>query len=208
MNGMPSIPSFTTPQALIGGAISFGGAALISGIFGKTWGIVNEYGVPILLADTFASMNYDAGAQISKYPTEQGKFASYNKVDMPSMATVQMIKGGDSALTRGLFLTQLEQLKKSTLAFHIITPEYVYMNFQIIGLNHARSAQSGATMIAVNIDLEEVLEAKVEYSTEEVAEPSDSTTVDGGAKESKVAQSGLSKLYEGGLSAAKGMLGL
>lgn len=204
LTGMPSIPSFTTPQALVGGALSLGGAALIGGIFGKTWGIVNEYGIPILLADTFSSMNYDAGSQISKYPTEQGKFASYNKVDMPSMATVQMIKGGDSSLTRGLFITQLEMLKKSTLAFHIITPEYVYLNYQIIGLNHARSAQDGATMITVNIDLEEVLKAKVEYSEEEVKEPSDSETVDGGAKESKPAQSILSK----GVEAAKGMLGL
>lgn len=197
MIGMPSIPSFTSPQALIGTALGFGGAALINAVFGKTWGIVNEFGIPILLADTVSSINYDAGSSISKYPTEQGKFASYNKVDMPSMSTVQMCKGGHSALERGLFLTQLEAYKKSTLSFHIITPEYVYLNYQIIGINHARSAQDGATMITVNIDLEEVLEAKVEYSTEEVTEPSDSNTVDGGAKESKPRASILSGLFGG-----------
>lgn len=182
---------------LVGGALSLGGAALITAIFGKTWGIVNEYGIPILLADTVVSMNYDAGSQISKYPVEKGMFASYNKVDMPSMATVTMAKGGDSALTRGLFLTQLEMLKKSTLAFHIITPEYIYMNYQIVGLNHARTAQDGATMITVNIDLEEVREVEVEYSNDEVKEPSDSNTVDGGAKESKpsASQSALSKIF-------------
>lgn len=184
MNGMPSVPNFISPQALANTALSFGAGVLVNGVFGKVWGIVNEFGLPILLADTVSSMSYDSGSSISKYPTEKGKFASYNKVDMPSMSTVQMIKGGDSALERGLFLTQLEGYKKSTLSFHIITPEYVYMNYQIIGINHARSAQDGATMITANIDLEEVLESKVEYSIEEVKAPSDAKTVDGGAKES------------------------
>ncbi|WP_236522929.1 hypothetical protein, partial [Escherichia coli] len=85
---------------------------------------------------------------------------------------------------RGGLLAEIEALLKSTVSFHIITPEYVYLNYQIVGINHARSGQDGATMITVNVDLEEVLEAKVEYSIEEVKAPSDSKTVDGGAKQS------------------------
>lgn len=185
MDGMPSIPNFVAPEVLTNVGLSLGGAALINGVFGKVWGIVNEFGIPIVLADTVLGMNYDAGSSISKYPVEQGSFASYNKVNSPSMATVQMAKGSGGVLERGLFLAQLEGLLKSTLSFHIITPEYVYLNYQIIGINHARTAQDGATMITVNLDLEEVLEAKVDYSIEEVKNPSDANTVDGGAKESK-----------------------
>ncbi|WP_416142551.1 phage baseplate protein, partial [Escherichia coli] len=116
---------------------------------------------------------------MSKYPVEQGSFASYNKVNAPSMATVSMAKGSGGSQERGGLLAQIEALLKSTVSFHIITPEYVYLNYQIVGINHARSGQDGATMITVNIDLEEVLEAKVEYSIEEVKAPSDSKTVDG-----------------------------
>lgn len=195
MNGLPNVPGFVPMGALSGAALSLGGAALINAIFGKTWAIVNQFGIPLLLVDSVASMNYDAGSSISKYPTEQGKFASYNKVDSPSMATVQLLKGGDSVLERGLFLTQLELFKKSTLKFHIVTPEYVYMNYQIVGINHARSAQDGATMIAANVDLEEVLEAKVEYDIEEVENPSDANTVDGGAKQSTPRTSILNDLF-------------
>lgn len=195
MNGLPSIPGFVPMGAIGGAALSLGGAALINAIFGKTWAIVNQFGLPLLEVDSVASMNYDAGSSISKYPTEQGKFASYNKVDSPSMATVQLLKGGDSVLERGLFLTQLELFKKSTLKFNIVTPEYVYMNYQIVGINHARSAQDGATMIAANVDLEEVLEAKVEYDIEEVENPSDANTVDGGAKQSTPRTSVLSNLF-------------
>lgn len=182
--GMPSVPDFIPVEALTNVGLSLGGAALINAVFGKTWGIVNQFGIPIVLADTVVSMNYDAGSSISKYPVEQGSFASYNKVNAPSMATVSMAKGSGGSQERGGLLAQIEALLKSTVSFHIITPEYVYLNYQIVGINHARSAQDGATMITVNIDLEEVLEAKVEYSIEEVKAPSDSKTVDGGAKQS------------------------
>lgn len=193
---MPSIPEFIPPEVLSNIGISFGGATLLNTIFDKKiWGIVNEFGIPIVLADTVISMNYDAGASISKYPVEQGSFASYNKVNQPSMASVSMAKGGSSVLERSLFLTQLEALLKSTLSFHIITPEYVYMNYQIIGINTARSAQDGATMITANLDLEEVLEAKVEYSIEEVKAPSDANTVDGGAKQSNQRTSILTRIF-------------
>lgn len=195
MIGMPNIPNFIAPEVLTNVGISLGGAALINGVFGKVWGIVNEFGIPVVLADTVLGMNYDAGSSISKYPVEQGSFASFNKVNAPSMATVQMAKGSGGVLERGLFLAQLEGLLKSTLSFHIITPEYVYLNFQIVGINHARTAQDGATMITVNLDLEEVLEAKVDYSIEEVKNPSDANTVDGGAKESKQRTSVLSDIF-------------
>ena len=46
-------------------------------------------------------------------------------------------------------------------------------------------------------DLEEVLEAKVEYSIEEVKAPSDSKTVDGGAKQSTQRTSVLRGLFGG-----------
>lgn len=195
MIGMPDVPGFIAPEVLTNVGLSLGGAALINGVFGKVWGIVNEFGIPIVLADTVLGMNYDAGSSISKYPVEQGSFASFNKVNAPSMATVQMAKGSGGVLERGLFLAQLEGLLKSTLSFHIITPEYVYLNYQIVGINHARTAQDGATMITVNLDLEEVLEAKVDYSIEEVKNPSDANTVDGGAKESKQRTSVLSDIF-------------
>lgn len=195
LSGMPKVPDFIPRSALTNIGLSLGGAVPINAVFGKTWGIVNQFGIPIVLADTVVSMNYDAGASISKYPVEKGSFASYNKVNNPSMASVQMAKGGESVLGRSLFLTQLEALLKSTVSFNIITPEYVYMNYQIIGLNKARSAQDGSTMIRVNVALEEVLEANVEYDIEEVKAPSDSKTVDGGAQPSKQRTSVLAGIF-------------
>ena len=197
MNGLPKIAGYIPKTVLGNVGLSLGGAALINGVFGKRWGVFNEFGIPIVLADSFGGMTYDAGASVSKYPVEQGSFASYNKVNNPSMATVTLLKGSGGATGRGLFLAQLEGLLKSTLSFHIITPEYVYMRYQIIGINHARTAQDGATLLTVNLDLEEIIEAKVEYDTEEVKAPSDANTVDGGAKQSTPRVSILSGIFGG-----------
>ena len=191
MNGMPSVSGLT--QTLINQAISFGGAVLIKGIFGRTWGIVNEYGIPVLLADSVASMSYDAGASVSNFPVENGEFRSYNKTRNPSIASVQLTKSTGGTMSRGLFLTQLETFLQSPISFHIVTPEYVYMNYQIIGVNHSRSASDGATLIKVNLDLQEIVKANLDYASEEVVNPSDTTTKDGGAKQSEKKPSSILK---------------
>ena len=183
LTGMPNIAGLVTSTT--NAALGLGGALLVNAVFGKTWGIVNEFGIPIVLADSVVGMTYDAGNTISNFPVERGGFSSYNKVNNPSMATVQLNKSSGGTLERGLFLTQLEALLKSTLKFHIITPEYVYMNYQIIGISKSRSASDGATLLKVNLDLQEVLEAKVEYATEEVTNPSDAAQKDGGAQQAK-----------------------
>lgn len=184
MNGMPNIPNFEA-RSLINNAVSFGGAALINGAFGKKWGIYNQVGVPVLLADSVVGLTYDAGATISNVPIEKGSFASYNKVNNPSMATVQLNKSTGGPLERGAFLTQLELYKSSTTSFYIVTPEYVYQNYQIIGLNYSRAANDGCTLIKANIDLQEVIEARIDYDLEEVKQPEDSNTKDGGSKQAQ-----------------------
>ena len=194
MNGMPKIPNLNMPT-LVNNLISFGGAVLIKAVFGKTWGIVNQYGIPILLADSVASVSFDSSSSISNLPVEKGTFVSYNKVSNPRIATVQLNKSTGGALQRGLFLTQIETLENSTLSFHVITPEYVYMNYQIIGSSLMRSSSDGATLLKVNLDLQEVREATVDYEKEEVVNPSDSQTEDGGQKQATPVQES-SKLYE------------
>ena len=192
MNGMPNILNYIPREVIDNQIISLGGAGLINTVFGKRWGIFNEFGIPIVLSDTFVGMNYSAGAEISKYPTEKGSFASYNKVNNPSMANVTLAKGSGGAVGRGLFLTQLETLLKSTLKFNIVVPEYIYINYQITRIDLARTAQDNAAMVTVDLGLEEVIESVVDYDIEKVKAPSDSNTVDGGAKASTQKESQIS----------------
>ena len=186
MTGIPNIPDFkglvtSGSNALIG----LGGAAIIRAIFGNVWGLVNEFGVPVVLADNVLGLSFQSASTIVNAPIEGGSFASYNKIATPSQAVVQMSKGSGGALQRGAFLAQLLALEGSTLKFYVISPEFVHRNMCITNVDYARSAQEGVQLIVVNVSLEEVREVKVNYSFEEVEAPSDAKAVDGGSVQPK-----------------------
>lgn len=183
--GMPSLPGDFKGLVTSGvdALISFGGATLIRMVFGKQWGVFNQYGIPILLADTVYSVQYQNTSQISQAPVERGTFASYNKVQNPYQATVTMIRGGGDPTKRGLFIAQLEALANSTLKFHIVTPEYVHRDACIVGYDYVRMPQDGARMIAANLHLEEIREAVVTYETDDPKNPEDSQQVDIGEQQ-------------------------
>lgn len=187
MFGMPDIPNWKgIPDAAINAGISLGGGALINTLFGNYWGIFNEFGVPLLLADNVLSLQYQNQSRVVNAPIEKGSFTSYNKVADPYKATVQISKSSGGTLERGAFLAQLEILAKSTLKFYIITPEYVYKSANIVGFDFAREARDGATLIKVNVHLEEVREVSVQYDEEEVTNPDDARLKDTGNKTQQV----------------------
>lgn len=195
MLGMPNIPDFkglvsSGSDALIG----LGGAAIVNAVFGKVWGLVNEFGVPVVLADNVLGLSYQSGSTIVNAPIEGGSFASYNKIASPAQAVVQMSKGSGGVLQRGAFLTQLQALEGSTLSFFVISPEFVHRNMQIVGVDYARSASEGMQLIVVNVQLEEVREVKVDYSYQEVKAPSDAKSSDGGNVQPKDASENTSIL--------------
>ena len=195
MIGIPNIPDFkglvtSGSNALIG----LGGAAIIRAIFGNVWGLVNEFGIPVLLADNVLGLSFQSASTIVNAPIEGGSFASYNKIATPSQAVVQMSKGSGGALQRGAFLAQLLALEGSTLKFYVISPEFVHRNMCITNVDYARSAQEGVQLIVVNVSLEEVREVKVNYSFEEVEAPSDAKAVDGGSVQPKDATANTSIL--------------
>ena len=198
MIGMPKLASgfkglvSSGSNALIG----LGGAAIIRAIFGNVWGLVNEFGVPVLLADNVLGLSFQSASTIVNAPIEGGSFASYNKVATPSQAVVQMSKGSGGALQRGAFLAQLLALEGSTLKFYVISPEFVHRNMCITNVDYARSAQEGVQLLVVNVSLSEVREVKVNYSFEEIEAPSDAKAVDGGSVQPKDA-AGASWIRQG-----------
>lgn len=180
MFGMPDIPDY---NGVVSGAtdslISFGGAFLINKLFGNYWGIFSDVGIPIVLADNVVSLTHKNTSRISQAPVEKGTFTSYNKVSDPAQITIQMTKSTGGATGRGLFLAQLEALQYSTMKFYVITPEYVYKNYSIRDIDQSRSAQDGATLLKINIHLEEVREVSAEYE-DKSKNPEDSATKDTG----------------------------
>jgi hypothetical protein len=119
------------------------------------WGIYNSEGEPIALADSIVEVEFRGERKLSDYPQEAGSFASYNKVGVPYAARIRMAKGGD--LTgRQQFVTTLDGLLGGLDLYSIITPEITYQNANIVHYDYHRTARNGATMLLVDVWVEEV----------------------------------------------------
>lgn len=211
IDGMPDIPNFKGLETSgLDALIGFGGAFAINMIFGNVWGVFSQYGIPILLADTVYSVKYSNTSTVSSAPVERGSFTDYNKVQDPYKASVTLIKGGGSTTMRGLFLAQIDALSRTTILYHIVTPEYVHMNAAIVGYDYAREPQNGARMIAATLHLQEVRETEVEYETEETEEPEDMPEEDMGEVQPEEAEESLlsraSDALDGAIESVKDLI--
>ena len=190
MIGIPSVAGLSNLTTTLQGSAL---ALAVNAIFGKKWGLYNEYGVPLLLSNHVVGIQYNNGSSLADAPLEKGSFASYNKVANPYTAVVQLVKGDGSVAERNLWLAQIEAYARTTIKFYIVSPEFVYINACIESISYSRSAQEGQQLIRVNIALREVREVKVDYASEEVAKADDAKTVDSGNVQPKTENTSLLK---------------
>lgn len=173
-NGLPQLPdgvnAFTAIALLTADAIS-----LPSTLFPK-WGIYLD-GVPVVVADNVLTFGFKKGARISKYPQEQGAFASYNKVAVPAEPKLQYSTGGTLA-DRSAFLASIDPLVNDLNLYDVVTPEVTYSSYNVINYDYDRHADN-AGLIAVDIWLEEVVVAG-DSTFSNTTSPSDATQVDQG----------------------------
>ncbi|WP_176048146.1 hypothetical protein [Burkholderia sp. BCC1644] len=133
---------------------------LLEGLLAPVWGIFDEFGAPMAVADTALSIEYRGDSRISKYPQEQGGFADYNKVQMPYNARVQLACGGSDA-RRAAFLSSIEASKQSTLLFTVITPDATYESANVVAYDYRRTSKNGVTLVVAEVFLEEVRQTVV-----------------------------------------------
>ncbi|MCU4576142.1 hypothetical protein KTJ34_01780 [Acinetobacter courvalinii] len=151
----------------------------------SNWGIFDENGKPLIIADTVVELSYKNSAKISQHPVAEGAFASYNKVASPFETTIRLSKGSglkalselDNVLQNGIgsigkgalnarvdFLETIDELSKSLTLVHVITPEKTYKNCNISEYSYRREQSNGAHMLTVDINLVEVRVTQVAYS--------------------------------------------
>lgn len=102
--------------------------------------------------------------RISGFPVEQGGFASYNKVELPANPVVTLALAG-SEIDRAAFLNAIDAACISTELYIVVTPEVNYVNYSIGRYNYVRRAERGATLLIVEISLEEIREVSASYSS-------------------------------------------
>ncbi|GMG89671.1 hypothetical protein Cmtc_08910 [Cupriavidus sp. TKC] len=128
---------------------------ILNDLLRPIWGIFDQSGRPMAVADTVATLEYRADSRISDYPQEKGAFASYNKVQVPYDARVQLVCGRNKD-ARSAFLASIEAAKQSTDLYTVVTPERTYANANVVAYDVRRETRDGATLLKVNVHLEEV----------------------------------------------------
>lgn len=150
--GVPSLTSYLASAVTLLVADTIG---LISSIlFGPQWGIFLN-GVPVLVADSTVSFEFRQDFPISDYPTEQGGFQSYNKVQLPADIRMRVAAGG-SEFKRQAFLDSIDRVINTTDLYDVVTPEKVYLSYCFTHRDFRRSATNGVGLIIVDLWLTEV----------------------------------------------------
>lgn len=128
----------------------------VNGYRDGEWGIyragTNELA---LAADNVISVGFDAESRIADFPIEEGGFETYDKVALPFLSRVLLSKGG-TLEERSAFSRTLEDIRKDTELYSVVTPEQVYLNVNIARVSIDRSLDSGAGMIRADIVLQEI----------------------------------------------------
>jgi hypothetical protein len=136
-----------------------------------------------IIPDSIVSIDYEKEWVVANYPVEQGQFQSYNKVRMPYHNAVLMTfsgspKGWGSFIPfvelrnyRGVelktqLMATLEKMAASLDLYDIVTPERIYENANIMGINYRRSAEEGASLICVEVIFVEVMNTSEPKFTE------------------------------------------
>lgn len=108
-----------------------------------------------IVPDTFVGIEFGGDSRISDYPVEQGAFASYNKVQMPSEIRVTLACAGEQ-MDRHSFLTQLEAMKQSTDLYDIATPDQLYQSYNLVHYDYSRRSSNGVSMVVVELRFEQI----------------------------------------------------
>jgi hypothetical protein len=135
-NGLPALPSdvnvFSDVVLLVADIVSILSSAA------PQWGIYLD-GEPVVVADNVVAFGFKKGARISKYPQEQGTFASYNKVAIPAEPRLKYSTGG-SVADRQAFLDSIDPLVSDTNLYDVVTPEVTYSGYNVINYDYPRTA--------------------------------------------------------------------
>ena len=138
-------------------------AAAAAGEVGELSGF-NENQPPVLVPDSFRDFAIRQDWSVTTAPTEQGGFASYNKVNNPFELMVRMTKGG-SLRERTDFLEKLDGIVRSLRLYKIVTPERTYFRCNVVRYEVTRKEASGAYFLAeVDVFFTEIRSVTSEYT--------------------------------------------
>jgi hypothetical protein len=160
--------------------ISAGLGQFALGFAKPVWGVFDSDNQPVAIADSVKAVQFRADSTVSDYPVEEGGFQSYNKVQRPFASVVSLACGGDEQ-RRANFLSAIQQAQKSTNLYSIVMPEIVYNSANIVAYDYRREQKNGATLLTVELHIEEIrVSAAAAFANENTENPASADTLSQG----------------------------
>lgn len=138
---------------------------------GPTWGVFNVgTSDPSIEVSSVLEFDVAAEARVSDYFIQTGSFTSYNKVRMPDIVPIRLVKDGNETSRLQLLYWLNDNLTKTTL-FDILSPEWRHPSMTLVGYRISRTARSGAAMITADCLFQQIREKSVVFSSTTIADP-------------------------------------
>ncbi len=150
------------------------------------WGIYTTAGAQALEPDSITAIGYDAEYRVADFPIEEGGFESYDKVAVPFQNRVVMTKGGTLEQRRA-FLRAVDEIKGNLELYNVVTPEWTYLNVNIVRVSTDRSREQGAGLITVELQLQEIRQ-NATASFSQTRDPASADPVSNGSVQAQVSQ--------------------
>lgn len=138
---------------------------------GPTWGVFTVgTSDPAIEVSSVLEFDVAAEARVSDYFIQTGSFTSYNKVRMPDIIPIRLIKDGNET-SRLQLLYWLDDNVTKTSLFDILSPEWRHHNMTLVGYRMSRSVRAGAAMIVADCLFQQVREKAVVFSSSTISDP-------------------------------------
>jgi hypothetical protein len=189
--GLPVIPGFVPEQfgLLLQDAVtSLDGADPL-------WGIYRG-AVPVVVCDTVTTFEFRKDYDISDFPIEQGAFASYNKVELPTTVRIQFTTGGSSE-DKAAMIASIDAIIATTELFSVATPEKSWTDMNVVHQDFNRAAAKSLGLLKIDVWLEQVRPVGAALTTTTTGGTSAFTPTDQNAPGSTVAPSGANPVAGG-----------
>lgn len=153
----------------------------------NVWGVFDASNKPAFSVDTYLEFAPNNAAKQSDFPTEQGGFNSFNKVQSPYKVNVKISQAGTLQQMQAL-LDTLKTLLVSTDFLSVITPMETYANCTLVDYKYRQTAKSGAGRIEATLTFEEAREVTATFTTvalpaAKVKNPGSAATSDNGKQQ-------------------------
>jgi hypothetical protein len=109
------------------------------------------------------SFDYSRQSTVSTFPVETGSFTSYDKIWTPANPVVTLAFSG-SISDKSSLLDALETACLGTSLWNVFTPDTEYDGYTIARYSYRRMSNKGATMLLIDVMLEEVKQVTLSYA--------------------------------------------